>query len=98
MQRIKEKFSFRIQCNRGRILLLGDPADSGFTDLRENIETAIRELGPGIEYAEISDRDEIRKYGVFRTPAVITEKFTVKSSGKIVEKNIIKEWIKALTE
>ena len=96
--RIKEKFALKIKYNRGKILLLGSESDEGYTELKENIERAQKELGSGIDFLEISDEDEIRKYGVFKTPAVITEKFVVKSCGKSVEKNIIKEWIKAINE
>ncbi len=97
-ERIREKFSLKIQYNRGKIILLGDPDDEKFATIRENIHLAIRELGSTIDFSEITDEKEIRKYGVFSTPAVVTEKYTVKSTGKITDKNIIKEWIKALNE
>ena len=58
----------------------------------------IKELGPKVEFAEINDAEEIKKYGVFNTPSIITEKYNVKSSGKTVEKDIIKEWIKIINE
>ena len=98
MERIKQKFSLKIHCNRGKIILLGTPEEAEFQQLKQNIDLALKELGPGIEYTEITDPEEIRKYGVFKSPAVITEKYTVKSTGKSVEKDIIKEWIKALSE
>jgi len=97
-ERIKEKFALKIKYNRGKIILLGSESDEGYDEIKENITTALKELGSGIDFIEVSDEDEIRKYGVFKTPAVITEKFLVKSCGKSVEKNIIKEWIKAINE
>lgn len=97
-QRIRKKFSQKIKYHRGKIILLGQESDKGFAELEENIEIALKELGSGVEYAKISDKDKIRSYGVYKTPAVITEKFSVKSSGKVAEKQVIKEWIKALND
>jgi MtaA/CmuA family methyltransferase len=96
--RIKEKFALKINYNRGKILLLGQPEEAGYSELKENIELALKELGSDVSFDTVSELDEIHKYGVFKTPAVLTEKFTVKSTGKIAEKNIVKEWIKALRE
>jgi uroporphyrinogen decarboxylase len=96
--RIKEKFSMKIKYHRGKIALLGNPEDQEFLQIRENIEIAMKELGRGVEYEEITDDEEIRKYGVFKVPAVITEKYALKSCGKVAEKDIIKEWIKALDD
>ncbi len=96
--RIKEKFSLKIQYNRGKIILLGDDKDVKYQQLRENIMTALKELGSTTDFVEINDGREIRRYGVFSTPAVVTEKFTVKSAGKVNDKIIIKEWIKALSD
>ncbi len=97
-ERIREKFAQKIKYNRGKILLLGSESDEGYADQKESIETAMKELGSNIDFVEVSDEKEIRQYGVFKTPAVVTEKYTVKSTGKAVEKIIIKEWIKSLNE
>lgn len=97
-QRIKEKFSLKIKYHRGKIILLGTRKDKDLDILRENVKLAIKELGSTIDFEEISDKEEIRKYGIFNTPAIVIEKLTVKSAGRIIEKNIIKEWIKALNE
>lgn len=96
--RIREKFALKIKYNRGKVILLGQSDEKGYTEIRDNIELAMKELGTSVDFDEISDLAEIRKYGVFKTPAVVTEKYTVKSTGKIVEKSIVKEWIKALQE
>lgn len=97
-QRIREKFSLKIKYHRGKIILLGSETDEAYAQLKENIETAMKELGSGVEFEKISDTDKIRSYGVYNTPAVITEKFSVKSSGKVADKQVIKEWIKALND
>ena len=96
--RIKEKFALRIKYHRGKIILLGSESDEGYEELKKNIETAMKELGGNVDFIEISDENEIHQYGVFKTPAVITEKYTVKSTGRVAEKNIIKEWIKSLND
>jgi len=96
--RVREKFALKVKYNKGRVLLLGDVNDEKYIALKTNIELAIKELGPKVEFVEINDDDEIKKYGVFNTPSIITEKYNVKSSGKTVEKDIIKEWIKTINE
>ncbi len=96
--RVREKFALKIKYNKGRILLLGNVSNEKYIDLKANIELAIKELGPKVEFDEINDEEEIKKYGVFNTPSIITEKYNVKSSGKTVEKDIIKEWIKTINE
>jgi len=78
-QRIREKFSLKIKYNRGKIILLGSESDEGYADILENIETAMKELGSGVDFEQISDIDKIHTYGIYHTPAVITEKFSVKS-------------------
>ncbi len=97
-QRIREKFSRKIKYHSGKILLLGAEVDKGYAETLENIETALKELGSGMAFEKISDPDAIRTYGIYNTPAVVTEKFIVKSIGKIPEKQIVKEWIKAINE
>ncbi|MBU8902424.1 MAG: thioredoxin family protein [Victivallales bacterium] len=96
--RIRDKFALKIKYNKGRILLLGNNSNKKYKILKENIHNAMKELGPKVDFIEINDKKEIRQYGVFNTPAVITEKYKLKSSGHSVEKNIIKEWIKVLNE
>ena len=96
--RIREKFALKIKYNKGRVILLGDVGDDGYGELRENIAVALKELGTSVEFIEINDAEQIRRYGVFQTPAVVTEKHTVKSAGKVVEKSILKEWIKTIGE
>ena len=97
-ERITEKFSEKIKYHRGKLVLLGHENDERFQTMRENIDLAMTELGSTIDYEEITDEAEIRRYGVFKTPSVVTAKYSVKSTGKVVEKDIIKEWIKALHE
>jgi hypothetical protein len=96
--RIKEKFSLKIKYNKGRIILLGDGGEEGYADLKEHVQTALKELGTSVEFLEVNDADEILRYGVFQTPAVVTEKHIVKSAGKVVDKAIVKEWIKSIVE
>lgn len=96
--RIKEKFSLKIKNNKGRIILLGDGSEDGYVELKNHITTALKELGTSVEFSEVNDPDEILRYGVFQTPAVVTEKHIVKSAGKVVEKAIVKEWIKSIGE
>ena len=97
-ERVRAKMSLKIKCNHGKIILLGAGDEDGYAELRENIELGLKEIGAtsSIEFLEINDEKEMRSYGVFNTPAVVTEKRLVKSAGKVVEKNVVKEWIKNL--
>jgi len=97
-ERVREKMALKIKCHHGKIILLGAPGAEDYKTLKENIEMALKEIGAtsSIEFLEVNDEDAIQSYGIFNTPAVVTEKRLVKSAGKVVEKNIVKEWIKSL--
>lgn len=98
LARIREKFSLKINYRRGKILLLGNPEDRAYQESKENIELALKELGSDVSLEEVNEDADVKKYGVFKTPAVVTERHFVKSVGKIADKTAVKEWIKALSE
>ena len=96
-KRINEKTRDRILRKRASLYLLGEK-DERFEQVRENVERAITELGSDVTLSVVTDEDEIRSLGVHpsQTPAVVTAEYRVKSTRRVPETPIIKEWIKSL--
>jgi len=58
-----------------------------------NAEQAVRELGVDAEIVKVEKIDEIMKYGVIMTPALVVDG-EVKCAGKIPAVEEVKNWIK----
>ena len=58
-----------------------------------NAEQAVKELGISAEIVKVEKIDEIMKYSVMMTPAVVVDG-VVKCSGKMPSVEEIKGWIK----
>lgn len=58
-----------------------------------NAEQAVRELGIDAEIVKVEKIDEIMKYGVIMTPALVVDG-EVKCAGKIPAVEEVKNWIK----
>jgi len=96
-KRINEKTRDRILRKQASLYLLGKEGEP-LEAVRENIDRAITELGSDVTLSVVTDEDEIRSLGVHpsQTPAVVTAEYRVKSTRRIPETPIIKEWIKSL--
>jgi small redox-active disulfide protein 2 len=60
--------------------------------LTENVEEAIKELGLDAEIVKVKKINEIMKYGVMITPALVVDG-EVKSSGKVLSPEDIRKII-----
>ena len=60
--------------------------------LAENAETAAKELGIEYELKKVTDINEIMKFGVMMTPALVIDG-DVKDSGKVASPDEIKKWM-----
>lgn len=94
-QRVNEKLRMKIQTKRSELLLLGRSREECDT-IKERAEQAMTELGKYVDITTITDEEEIKKYGVVQTPAVITLQRTVKTQASYPSVEILKEWIKNL--
>lgn len=96
-KRINEKTRDRIQQKQTSLFLLGEEGEA-LAQVQENVRRAITELGSDVTFSIITDETEIQKLGVHpsQTPAVVTAEYRVKSTRRVPETLIIKEWIKAL--
>jgi glutaredoxin len=96
-KRIYEKLRLKLQRRRASIRILGDDEEK-VKAIRENVEQAMTELGMDIDLIEVTDPRQIAAFGVapVQTPAVILAKYELKSTRKIPEVAIVKEWIKDL--
>ena len=96
-KRINEKTRDRIQQKQASLFLLGEEGET-LDQVRDNVRRAITELGSDVMLSVVTDETEIRKLGIHpsQTPAVVTAEYRVKSTRRVPETAIIKEWIKAL--
>jgi small redox-active disulfide protein 2 len=60
--------------------------------LAENAEAAVRELGTEAQVVKVTNIDEIVKFGVMMTPALVIDG-KVKSTGRIAKVEEIKKWL-----
>jgi MtaA/CmuA family methyltransferase len=86
----------RIKKNDSKLIVL-DNGSAEADQLIENINRAQRELGSEIFVERITGKSEISQHGVKRLPAVISVKKELRSFGKVVDKDVVKEWIKMLS-
>jgi len=61
--------------------------------LAANAEEAAKELGVEYELVKVTDINEIMKFGVMMTPGIAVDG-QVKASGKVVNTEQIKPWLK----
>lgn len=96
-KRINEKFRLRIQQRKASLYIL-DSGGEPNSQIEENIQTAIRELGADVNVEKISEPAIIQSFGVApsQTPAVVLAKYQVKSLRRVPETAIIKEWLKEI--
>ena len=62
----------------------------------ENVRKAITELGIEVAVKHVTEPEDIVRYGVDETPAVLMAEQSVKASGRVPKVEIIKEWLKDL--
>ena len=86
----------RIRKNDTKLIVLDDGSDEAEL-LLENINRAQRELGSDVFVERITSEAEISEHGVHKLPAVISVKKELRSFGKVVDKDVVKEWIKMLS-
>ena len=60
--------------------------------LHENTLKAVSEAGVEAEVVKVEDIEEISRYNVFMTPALVIDG-TVKSTGKVAKPDQIRRWI-----
>lgn len=85
----------RIKRADSKLIVIDDGSEESM-ELLDNINRAQRELGSSITIERVSDTDDIHDLKVKKLPAVISVKKELKSFGKIIDKEVIKEWIKAI--
>jgi small redox-active disulfide protein 2 len=75
-----------------KIEVLG-PGCAKCKTLFENAQKAVAEAGVDADVTKVEDLQEITRYNVFMTPALVIDG-TVKSTGKVVKPDQIRKWIK----
>jgi uroporphyrinogen decarboxylase len=93
--RINEKLRLKISSKRARIYVIGK-SEKEFVQIKENIETAIKETGRQLEVKYTTDKEMRLSFGISVTPAVVVADYKLKSQGEVPKVEIIREWIKEL--
>lgn len=94
-ERINQRFSMRLRQGHGRLVVVGPPDEQTGQTLK-HVRQAITELGSTVDLVHITDQQEMARYGVAATPAVISVRERVKIAGRVPSVDVIKEWIKEL--
>jgi len=94
-ERINEKFRMKIARRKASLYVLGD----GGPECQEVVarcERAIAELGADAHVSIVTDPAKIASYGVapVQTPAVVMARYVLKSTRRVPEVPILKEWLK----
>ena len=75
-----------------KIAVLG-PGCAKCRQLYENVQKAVEKSGVDAEVTKVEDMQEITRYNVFMTPALVIDG-TVKSTGKLLKPDQICRWLK----
>ena len=96
--RINDKFRMKIARRKASLYVLGD-GQAEFQELAERCQRAVAELGADAQVIPITDPQAIASYGVapVQTPAVMVARYVLKSTRRVPEIAIIKEWLKDIT-
>ncbi len=86
----------RIKKHDTKLIVLDDGSPEA-DQLVENINRAQRELGSDVYVERVTSQSDITEHGVHQLPAVISVKKELRSFGRVVEKDVVKEWIKLLS-
>ena len=94
-ERINEKFRMKIARRKASLFVLGD-GGAQCQVVVERCERAVAELGVDASVSIVTDQAKIASYGVapIQTPAVVMARYQLKSSRKLPDVAIIKEWLK----
>ncbi len=93
--RINKKLKRQLRQYMAKVIIVGD-ANEETRLCRENVETAIKELGVDLVVEVHTDEHARKRFELEEIPAIITVQKTIKSSGKVPKAEIIKEWLKEL--
>jgi uroporphyrinogen decarboxylase len=96
-ERINEKFRMKIARRKASLYVLGDGGE-GCQQAVAQCERAIAELGADAQVNLVTDPETIASYGVapVQTPAIVMARYVLKSTRRVPDVAIIKDWLKEL--
>jgi MtaA/CmuA family methyltransferase len=96
--RINDKFRMKIARRKASLYVLGD-GGAECQELVQQCERAVAELGADAHVNIVTDASTIASYGVapVQTPAVVIARYVLKSTRRIPDVAIIKEWLKDIS-
>jgi uroporphyrinogen decarboxylase len=92
-KRINQKLRLRIREKKAEVLILGNTEEE-CAGLEDSVRTGMLELGVELQVKKITGEEQIRSYGISRSPAVLIVDYKVKSQGSFPSHEVVKEWIK----
>jgi len=92
-KRINEKLKLKIKSKHSEILILGE-SNEECRELNNRVKRAIAELGKTTLVSVITDKEQMRSFGVKKGPAVVVVNYKLKSEVVIPSLEVIKEWVK----
>ena len=92
-KRINEKLRLKIQAKKGEFIVFGKDEEE-IRELKSRIKTAFLQTGKTINVKYLTGEDKMQEYGLSSSPAIMLQKYSVKSQGKIPSVDVITEWLK----
>lgn len=92
-QRINKKLMMKIRQKHAEVLILGK-TEEDCAELENSVRSGMEELGVSLELKKVIGEEEIRSYGISRSPAMMVVDYKVKSQGRSPNPEVVKEWIK----
>ncbi|MEN8157579.1 MAG: uroporphyrinogen decarboxylase family protein [Bacteroidota bacterium] len=92
-QRINKKLRMKIRAKRAEVLILGKTEEE-CSELEASVKSGMTELGVSLDLKKIVGEEEMRSYGISRSPALMVVDYKVKTQGGSPNSEVVKEWIK----
>jgi uroporphyrinogen decarboxylase len=94
-RRINEKLKLKIKSKRSEILILGE-SEQECREVSGKVKRAVTELGKTTSVEVVTDREQLKSFGISKGPAVIIVSYKLKSEITVPSLEVIKEWIKEI--
>ncbi len=92
-KRINKKLRMKIKAKKAEVLILGKTEEE-CAGLETSVKSGMTELGVKLEIRKIIGEEEIKAYGISRSPALLLVDYKVKTQGGSPNPEVVKEWIK----
>ncbi|MEN8201013.1 MAG: uroporphyrinogen decarboxylase family protein [Bacteroidota bacterium] len=92
-QRINRKLRMKIRQKHAEILIFG-VTEEACREMEQSVRSGLDELGVELEIHILVGEENMKKYGIYKSPAMMMVDYKVKSHGTHPSQDVVKEWIK----